>query len=877
MPDPAVSTFLFTDIEGSTRLWEQEPARMHDALAHHDALARRLVAEHRGEFVKSTGDGVHAVFGDPLDGLAAAVAFLTALADPATTGGLPLLVRCGLHAGVDSRRDNDFYGNAVNRAARIMTSAHGGQILVSQTVEALVRARLPAPLSLRDLGTVRLRGLAQPERVFQVVHPALRESFPALRMLQETPHNLPQPLTSFVGREHELAEVKRQLANTRLLTLLGIGGLGKSRLSLAVAADVLDEYPDGVWFVELAPVTDPRLVPQTIATVLAVKEETGRPVLDALRDFVRDRTLLLVLDNCEHLVQACAEAARALLEAGSGVRILASSRERLNLRGEKAYSLAPLAVALPQQHLKPDAITQFPAVRLFVERATAANSAFAVTADNAAAIVDVCHRLDGIPLALELAAARVRAMSVEAIAERLSDRFRLLRGGDRTALPRQQTLRALIDWSYDLLSEPQQALFRRLSIFAGGFTLAAAEAVAAGTSVEPEDVLDLLTDLVEKSLVASDGAGDRFTMLETVRQYAAEKLDAAAEAAPVRERHLAYFQKFAEGARARIFGPEQGKWLALLDRERENLLVAHAACANGAIDAERGLALVSDTKAYWMQQGLVRLGHRLTREALARPGAQARTLARSKALFDLGQYEVVMGAAPDALAHLEESLAIAREIDNPRRIAASLQPLAMVHMTLGNLAVAREFADEALALARTVDNEREVLAALSNLGMVHRLEGRLEECRRLDLDALALARKLGDRASIAITQINLAMTALGLGATDDLVASLREARDIAGELGSRTLGQSVLEVIAGLAATRGDWERVARCFGAAEAIAEETGSERMAADAHFLQPHIDAARAALGAEAFARHEQAGRATPYDSAFAEACASVPLPP
>ncbi|MEO8753187.1 MAG: adenylate/guanylate cyclase domain-containing protein, partial [Casimicrobiaceae bacterium] len=542
MPDSSgVTTFLFTDIEGSTRLWEREPERMHAAIAQHDAIARGSVERNGGTVVKMIGDGLHAAFADPLDALRATLELQQALADPAATNDVPLLVRCGLHAGVDVRRDNDYYGNTVNRSARIMSAAHGGQVLVSQTIVDLVGDRLPKEVSLRNLGVVRLRDLAQPERIHQLLHPALREQFPALRSLEATPNNLPQQLTSFIGREHELAQVKLQLAQTRLLTLLGIGGLGKSRLSLQVAAEVLDDYPDGVWFVELAPVTDARLVAQVVATVLGVKEEAGRPVLEALVKFVKDRHLLLVLDNCEHLAQACAELARQLLEAGARVRILASSREHLNIRGEKAYPLAPLAVPLPRQKLGAEALRQFAAVRLFVDRAIAAQPAFAITADNAAAVAEICHRLDGIPLALELAAARTRAMSVDQIAARLSDRFRLLGGGDRTALPRQQTLRALIDWSHDLLTAEEGALFRRLAVFAAGFTLEAAEKVGAGGGSEERDVVDLLTRLVEKSLIALDAGGERYYMLETVRQYAQERLDASQDGVEARARHLAFY------------------------------------------------------------------------------------------------------------------------------------------------------------------------------------------------------------------------------------------------------------------------------------------------------------------------------------------------
>jgi predicted ATPase/class 3 adenylate cyclase len=493
-----VVTFLFTDIEGSSQLWEREPERMPAALARHDALVRAAVEEHRGRVVKMLGDGVHAVFDDPRDALDASLEMQRALADPGATNGIGFRARCGLHAGVEEHRDNDFFGRAVNRAARIMGVAHGGQILVSQTIATLVGDRLPAGVALRDLGLVRLRDLVGSERVSQVLHSSLRTEFPALRTLEATPNNLPQQLTSFIGRERELSEVAELLSKQRLLTLQGAGGIGKTRLSLHVAALVMDEYPDGVWFVELAALADARLVPQAVASVLGVKEEAGRPVAEALAKFVTDRRLLIILDNCEHLVQACADLAKQLLQSGAQLKILASSREPLHVRGEAIYPLAPLAIPDPYVSFKRQALEQFAAARLFIERAVAAQPAFQVSDENAMAVAGICQRLDGIPLALELAAARVRALSVEQISARLSDRFRLLTGGDRTALPRQQTLRALIDWSYDLLAEPERILLRRLAVFAGGFTLEAAETVGAGDEVDRSRRLALPT--------AGDGA-----------------------------------------------------------------------------------------------------------------------------------------------------------------------------------------------------------------------------------------------------------------------------------------------------------------------------------------------------------------------------------
>lgn len=876
-PRSDIATFLFTDIEGSTRLWEEDAARMHAALAAHDALVERCVTMHDGVIVKSTGDGVHAIFDDPLGGVQAALDLQLALLDPQATADVALRVRCGLHAGLNTRRGNDFYGAAVNRAARIMSVAHGGQVLLSAAVTELVRKRLPAHIALRELGSVRLRDLTEPEQVHQLLHAGLREHFPALRSLETTPNNLPQQLTEFIGREHEVEEVRRQLGSTRLLTIVGTGGLGKSRLALQVAADVLDEYPDGVWLVELASLSQERVALQAVASVLGVREDSGRPVQDSLLEVVRDRRLLLVLDNCEHLAQACAELARRLLQGASGVTILATSRERLAIAGERAYPLAPLATPLPSTQPDPDAMMQFASVRLFIARAELAHPGFALTAQNAAAVTEICHRLDGIPLALELAAARVRAMAVDRIAGRLHDRFRLLTGTDRTALPRQKTLRALIDWSYDLLGADEQRLFRGLALFPGGFTLEAVEAIRMDDGTGEHAVHDLLGQLVDKSLVQFDGERGRYRMLETVRQYAQGKLDDAGEAAAIRERHLAYFLALSEQARVELRGPRQGEWLALLDLERENLIASHEWCHLCEDGAARGLALLGNTKFYWMQRGLVRLAYRLLGEALARPHAAARTTARWRGLFDLAQFAILIGAPREAQQRLEECLAIARELGDEERIGPTLQPLAMAHSALGNLAAARAFIDEALVRARARSNAREVVAATSVSASLYRRQGNLDAAQAQYEEALRDARDLGDRSSIAITLLNLAMVAVMRSDADAVPPRLAEARAITREIGSMTLGQGVLDGAAAAATLCGDARRTAVLFGAAERIGEQAGSERDHADASFLVPYIEQARHALGPEAFAACEAEGRALALEAALDLACSPVTTAP
>ena len=861
-------TFLFTDIEGSTRLWEQAPERMQPALVRHNALARTAVENNRGTVLKMTGDGVYAVFEDALDALRATIALQQALADPTMKDGVDLRVRCGLHTGVADRVDNDLFGSAVNRAARIMTAAHGGQVLLSQAAAALVRERLPVGVALHDLGSVRLRDLASPERIYQVVHPQLRQTFPALRSLEATPNNLPQQMTSFIGRERELGEIRKLLAETRLLMLLGAGGLGKSRLSLQLAADEMDSFPDGVWFVELAPLDDARLVPQAVASVLGVKEGAGQPVLDALAKYVADRTLLLILDNCEHLTQACADLAKQLLQSGSQMKVLATSREHLRVAGETTYPVPALAVPDPQKQSSPAVLSQYAAVRMFVDRASAAQPAFKVTSANAKAVAEICHRLDGIPLALELAAARVRALSVENIAVRLSNRFHLLTGGDRTALPRQQTLRASIDWSYDLLTTPERTLLRRFAIFSGGWTLEAAEAVAAFGDVDESDVLDLLTHLVEKSLVVLQSDGERYRLLESVKQYGQERLSESGEEDEARERHLAFYLALAEKAEPELLGAEAGASLARLDAEQPNLLSAHASCDRTESGATAGLRLVFALRNSWADRGLSGLGHRLTLEALARPGAGERGIARCRALAAAGMLEYFMGRYREAEEHVQESLAIAREIGDKERVGAALTLLGHV-VLMQDPAAARDYYEAALALGRELGDNRRLANVLNGLAVLYQSQGDLDRAQALYEETLAIDRERREPEGLALDLVNIATVSIQRGSADRVPEMLLEALEIADQAGFKRSVLIVLFHSIGFATLLGEWERAARLYGWTEAQREQTGLHREPTDELLVAPSLAQMQEALGMPAFRAAEAAGRALGYDEIMAEA--------
>lgn len=871
-PDAACTaaelTILFSDIEGSTRLWETHETQMAVALAWHDETVAHWVARCGGRVVKTTGDGVHAVFDDSVSAVQAALEMQRALAAPGAAQGLALKVRCGLHAGPAQQRAGDVYGPAVNRAARIMSAAHGGQTLLSQVLaERLAPQLLDARLdgaTLRDLGRVRLRDLTSPERMFQLVHANLRTEFPPLRSLEGTPNNLPQQLNSFVGREAVLTQAGSQLAACRLLTLLGMGGIGKSRLSVQLGAELLDDFPDGVWLVELASLTDARLVPQALANVLGLKDEGGDGVSESLVRYLRDKRTLLILDNCEHVAAACAALAKQLVQTAGELKLLATSRSALQIAGEITYQVPTLDVpraadgsAAPAVHGSDEPL-RHEAVRLFVDRAIAVQPGFAVTTANAAAVAEICRALDGIPLAIELAAARIRTLPAQAIAERLGDRFRLLTTRDETVLPRQRTLRALIDWSFDLLPEGERLLFRRLAVFAGGCTLEAAEGVCAGDGLPDDEVLDRLSLLVENSLVALEPERGRYRMLETVRHYAYEKLQQVGEDAAVSERHLAWHVALAEQARPHLTGGDQGLWLSRLDLERDNFLVAHRSSERARSGDGLALRLMHALRLYWIERGKLSTGLVMAEELLARQGLQARDRARCMALFGAGQMSVWMGRHLRAHAYLTECLAIAREIGDEAIVARVLQPLGILGWQMHDYEASQALLEEALARARQLAEAREIASALIALAILCRMQARLEPAAQLLAEAVAIARQLGDKHALGIGLLNHAMVQVNAGRHRQAIAMLDEAAAMAAATGSQTLVLGSIDACVGLAAALRRWAESAEFLGAADGYRLEMGQPRDHGDQIFLSPYVAATKDALGVDSAANQALAGR-------------------
>jgi predicted ATPase/class 3 adenylate cyclase len=589
-------TFVFTDLEGSTRLWEQHPEAMRDALARHDELLRTAVSDHGGHVVKTTGDGVHAVFASARDALLAAADAQRAMEGEAWERTGALRVRIGVHTGEAEHRDGDYYGTAVNRAARLRAAAHGGQILVSLATEELVRDSLGDELAFVDLGEHRLRDLSRPERVFQVVAPGLPDDFPSLSAVGSVAGNLPAQATSFVGREDAIHAIAAELRDVPLVTITGTGGVGKTRLALQIAEHVAEEYPDGTWLCELAMAGDDEEAVQVVAGALGVTPRPGMTLAESIVDFLRTKQLLLVLDNCEHLLDASGRLAESIVHGCPDVRTIATSREGLAVDGERMRPLRSLS--LPDPSGPPDVVVASDSVALFVDRARAARPEFALDETSAVPIAEICRRLDGIPLAIELAAARVVSMSPAEIAALVDERFRLLTGGRRTAVERHQTLRAAVDWSYALLPEPEQRVFSRLSVFAGGFTTEDAAAVVTGDGIDTWDVIDLVGSLVAKSMLTVDDAPSetmRCRALETMRQYGRERLEDTDDPERWRRRHAEHYAAFAEHAGVEMLGPDELVWRRRVMTELDNLraAVAWAFDAPDRHDREFGTRIVA--------------------------------------------------------------------------------------------------------------------------------------------------------------------------------------------------------------------------------------------------------------------------------------------
>jgi predicted ATPase/class 3 adenylate cyclase len=801
-------TFLFTDIEASSRAWEAQPASMSLALARHDELLQTAVKTVGGSVFKHTGDGVCAAFPTAPAAAAAALAAQQALHTEDWDAG-PLRVRMALHSGTVERRDADFFGPPLNRTARLLSTAHGGQVVLSLVTAELVREDLPDGADLLDLGEHRLADLSRPERVYQLTHPELPSTFPALRSLTTRRHNLPVATSSNIGREQEHGAVTHLVRSSRLVTLIGIGGVGKTRLALQVAAGLTEAFPDGVFLVDLAPLADPAMVAAQVGRTIGVVEAKARrepeELVDGLCEHLGERAMLVLLDNCEHLVDAVARLADAILARCPDVAVLATSREPLAIAGEILWRVPSLTMP-PEDGAMTEASSAGDAVTLFCERARAVDAGFTLDADNAAAVARICRRVDGIPLAMELAAARIRVLSVDQVADRLDDCFRVLSVGPRTAAARQQTFRATMDWSYDLLPSAEQVLLQRLSVFAGSFDLEAVEGVAADENIVPAgEVLDLLSRLVDKSLVSVQGPGPHgrpphYRLLETVRQYAAEKLTESGAEGDIRRRHHDFYVEIAHSYINARDPFSDAFWLVRFGLSYDNLRTAlDWSLSNG--DAEGSVSLALILSVYWVLGGYFVEGRARLEQALARSGA-SHSRARMRALNMLGFLVVQQGEMDLSVSLHTEALALAREAGDIQEAGVGAFYLGARVLHRGELDRAGELLREAIesfrsSAARWRPSASPVAAAeASYAGSFDNLVG-----------------ELGANDGVAWCEMMLGWVAIAGGdrsaAGRHFEAALEIGSPGAGNLRAHALGGAAL-----LAAEAGDGER-------AEALAQE--------------------------------------------------------
>ncbi len=777
-PPTGTVTFLFTDIEGSTRLWERDAGAMQAALDRHDAILREAIGEHGGHVFKTVGDAFCAVFATAVDALAAALEAQRILLAQDWGRLGPLRVRMALHAGSANERGGDYFGPSLNRVARLVSAAHGGQVLLSVSVYGLLGDRLPEQVELRDLGERRLKDLFRPERVFQVVAPDLRSNFPPLKTLDERLNNLPVQPTPLVGREKEVAEVGSLLRDggVRLLTLTGPGGTGKTRLALQVAAEVLDEFEGGVFFVPLANIADPALVAPTIAGVLEIGEAGERR---GLGDFLRDREILLVLDNFEQVVEA-ASLVGELLAGCPDLKALVTSRGLLRVYGEREYPVPAMGLPDSGGLPPPDELGGYEAIGLFVERARSVKGDFGITEQNASAVAGICIRLDGLPLAIELAAARVKLLPPEKILERLeSNRLKLLAGGARDLPERQQTLRGAIDWSYALLEEGDRTLFARLAVFSGGCTLEAMEEICA-----VEDALEGAESLLDKSLIRQEETSrgePRFAMLETIHEYARERLQVRDDAETTHRRHAAYFLTLAKESEPRLGGPEQVAWFERLETENDNLRAALTwAIERG--EAQLGLRLAQELRPFW---------------------------------YARGDY-----------------------VEGRGWVARFLGSLAKLFVDKEDYVRAQDLYEEVFALARQMEDAPTLVPTLIDLGLIHLLQGNHTRATALGEEAVTLSRERGYTADLARALNCLGWAALLGGDQERADDSFAQSLALYSEHGNKAIAAESLEGLACAAGARGEAGRSARLFGAAEAA----GYRHTPAQRALRGPYLAAAR-----------------------------------
>ena len=870
MPGPeGTVTFIFTDIEGSTKRWEQHPTAMRVALAQHDAILRQAIEERGGYIFQTIGDAFCAAFATAPAAVEAALEAQRALyaADWGEVGSLK--VRIALHTGLaETRGDEYFAPHTLNRLSRILAVAHGGQTLLSATTYELVADHLPAGVTLHDLGERRLRDLLRPERLYQLDAPYLPADFPPLRV-PNSRSSLPAVLTPTVGREHEAAAIADLLrrADVRLLTLTGPGGTGKTRLGLQVAASLLDHFASA-YFVPLAAISDHRLVVSAIATALEVKEDADTALLDRLKQQLHDQRTLLVLDNFEQVLDA-APLVADLLAAAPQAKVLITSREELHLYGEYEFPVSPLA--LPDLKRLPPAaqLSQYAAVALFIQRAQLVKPDFAVTNSNAAAVAEICARLDGLPLAIELAAARIKLLTPQAMLAKLGHRLTLLTGGARDLPARQQTLRGAIDWSYDLLTADERQLFTRLSVFVGGFSIAAAEAMG-GDGDGKSEMTDLLNQLIDKSLLLAvpSALGEdesRFMMLETIREYALDKLVERGELETTQRQHADYYLQLAEQAEPELGGVEQLHWLNQLEREHDNIrAVLEWTLEQGEVDIT--LRICSALWQFWTIHGHLSETRYWMEQALAQGGS---VKWRAKALNVAGMVASTQGDNARAQLMFEESLTLRRELGDQRGIANALNSLGVTAYFGQDYDTAVSRFEESLAIMRGLGDKSGTSRSLNNLGLIRENRGDYPGARAMFSEALALDSSMGDSNGMAVELLNLGDVSRYEADYPAARASYEESLRLTITLGNWQAAAKLLVLFANLDTLEGHANKAIRLISAADTLYRRFDLTIPAEERHDYDEALAEAKAKVESAAFEAAWAEGQAMSLEQAAAYA--------
>ena len=841
-------TLLLTDVEGSTRLWSDRPRAMFQAMSRHHAIIGNAIERRGGRMPRDQGEGdsIFAAFARASDAVAAALdAQLMLHAEP-WPEGVNVRVRFALHTGEPRLSDGNYYGTAVSRCARLRALANGGQTLLSGITAELVRDEMPDGADVKDLGIHRLKDFTRAEAVYQLVHPDLPDNFPPLRSDEARADNLPLQLTTFVGREEDIAEVKSLLSSLRLVTLVGPGGCGKTRLAIEVGRQLLPEYEDGVHLVSLAALGDPALVVSRIAQSVGLQESAGQSPFAGLVNFLRDKQMLLVLDNFEGVVEAASLVSELLVECPE-LKILATTRASLRIRSEHEFQVPPLG--LPELDYLPDIddLEKHSAIRLFVERAKVAKADFALTNSNARIIAEICHRLDGLPLAIELAAVRVKLLPPAALLDRLSSRLDLLTGGARDLPARQKTLRNAIDWDYTLLEPEEQKLFRRLSVCRGGFDLEAAERIAAAAGELEEDLLDGLGSLVGKSLlrhVASAGDEPRFGMLQTIREYAVDVLEASGEAGATRAAHAHFYLALAGAAATELRGPQQVSWLEKMELDHDNLQDA-LLWAEDAADTSMLLSLTAAMSYFWSIRGYFSEGRHWVRTALdltegtttierARVMAGGAMLARARVDYD------------EARRLLTECLAVQRELGDEEGAALSIKDLGNIEVDQGNIERAEELYRESLEHWRRLDNEPGIAQTLNNLGFIAQIKGDQRAALGMLDESLVLFRKMRDKQGIARALMNIAVSTREMGDFERAARLSRESLVLWRQLGDKWDVADCLEDLAGELNELGLPYQATVIYGGAEALRWAIGAPRPPVEQEAYEGRVESVRESVG-------------------------------